>query len=91
MLSLKKEIREAIIEHAQREYPKEACGILAGRIDQRSPVKVYQITRIYKMANVSENPQTCYFIEPKEQLRVFKEMRHQELELVGIYLLLILQ
>lgn len=66
-----------IIEHCRSCYPKEACGILAG--------KRGVVDKVYPMINVSENPIHCYFMDPKEQLKVFKEIRNEGLELVGIY------
>ena len=65
-----------LIRHARNEYPNEACGILAG--------KDGEIKRIYAMTNTDRNP-TTYFMDPKEQFRVFKEMRESNLELVGLY------
>ncbi|MCM8787422.1 MAG: Mov34/MPN/PAD-1 family protein, partial [Candidatus Omnitrophica bacterium] len=44
-----------------------------------------QTKKVYKMTNVSENPETCYFMNPEEQLKVFKEMRKLGLEMIGIY------
>lgn len=66
-----------IIEHCRGVYPKEACGIIAGK-DGRAE-------KIYFMTNVSDDPVHCYFMDPGEQLKVFKEMRNEGLELVGIY------
>lgn len=77
MLFLTKEELQEIIKHCQKEYPKEACGILAGNNGKAS--------KVYKMANTSDNPQTCYFMEPGEQLKIFKEMRRLNLEMLGIY------
>lgn len=68
---------EQIIGHCRSSYPKEACGILAGK---RGVVE-----KVYFMANVSDDPMHCYFMDPKEQLNVFKEMRNEGLELLGIY------
>lgn len=65
-----------LIRHARSEYPNEACGILAG--------KDRQIERIYAMTNTDKNP-TTYFMDPKEQFHVFKEIRESNLELVGLY------
>ena len=109
MLYLTKEQYLTIIEHAKQEYPKEACGILAGSrvftpVNQRSrgfsPVDepkgsipnehegstlVGVVTKVYKMTNISESPQTCYFMNPEEQLKVFKEIRQLGIEMLGIY------
>lgn len=77
MIHLTREQFKEIVEHCQGEYPKEACGILAG-IESR-------ISKVYKMANTSDNPDTCYFMKPEEQLRIFKEMRHSKIEMLEIY------
>ncbi len=66
-----------MVEHCREEYPSEACGILAGKDNL--------ITGVYRMVNTSETPVTCYFMDPQEQLKVFKEMRNSGLEMLGIY------
>lgn len=76
MLTLKKADVQAIFDHCNREYPNEACGILAGRGNRVE--KVYLLT--------SENPSpTFYQIDSQEQFRVLREMREAERDLVGIY------
>ncbi len=77
ILCLTKEILQEIINYCQEEYPQEACGILAGREGR--------VSKVYKMTNISENPETCYFMKPKDQLKVFKELRNLEIEMIGIY------
>lgn len=77
MIYLEKKYLQEIVEHCKGEYPKESCGIIAG--------KEKRVTKIYRMKNVSENPEICYFMEPKEQIKIFKEMRQLETELIGIY------
>lgn len=67
---------DKIIEHAQRAYPLECCGILAG--------KGGKIRRIYPMRNVEES-QFSYFMDPEEQLRVFQEIEEAGLEVSSIY------
>lgn len=76
MLTLDQEQFEIIVAHARKEFPNEACGILAG--------KDGEVKKVYTMANIDKSP-TTYFMEPKEQFRVFKEMRETGLELLGIY------
>lgn len=77
MIYLEKKQFSRMIEHCQKEYPKEACGILAGK-DER-------VSTVYKMVNTSEKPEICYFMQPEEQLKVFKEMRRLGVEMLGIY------
>lgn len=65
-----------MVEHLRAHAPNEACGILAGR-DGR-------VVRVYPMTNVEPTPYS-YFMDPKEQFAVMKEMRKEGLSLVGIY------
>ncbi|MCD5401224.1 M67 family metallopeptidase [candidate division NPL-UPA2 bacterium] len=76
-MKIKKSCFSEMVKHCRKEYPNEACGILAGKDNL--------ITKVYKMANISEIPTTCYFMDPREQLKVFKEMRNARLEMLGIY------
>lgn len=76
MIINKKDLNN-ILNHAKENYPKEACGILCG--------KGNKITKVYNMKNTSENPETCYFMAPEEQLNVFKEIRNENLEMIAIY------
>lgn len=69
---------EAILEQAQRAYPREACGILAGRPGDAG------VERVYPMTNADHSPVT-YLMDPQEQFRAFKEMRRDGLDLVAIY------
>lgn len=77
MLSLTENILKEIKNHCRKEYPKEACGILAGR----KPV----VGKVYHMKNVSETSGSYYFMDPEEQLKVFKEIRNSGLEMLAVY------
>ncbi|MEK7395817.1 MAG: M67 family metallopeptidase [Candidatus Poribacteria bacterium] len=77
MLIIEKEFLSDIIAHAKIDAPHESCGILAGKADH--------VEKVYKMTNTADNPETFYFMDPKEQLKVMKEIRNQELEMIGIY------
>ncbi|MFQ5834731.1 MAG: M67 family metallopeptidase [bacterium] len=76
MITLKRTDLGTIIRHSQTEYPYEACGILAG--------KDGVVSRIYPMTNTDGSP-TTFFMNPEEQLRVFKQMRKMGIEMLGIY------
>lgn len=77
MLYLSKKQAEELVEHSKREFPNEACGILAGKHNS--------VTKIYKMRNTSKASTTCYFMDPREQFQVFKEMRSSGIEMLAIY------
>jgi len=47
---------EEMIRHAQREYPNEACGLLAGK-DGR-------VEKVYQMTNAEHSPVT-YRLDPE--------------------------
>ena len=99
MIYLKTRQLQKIIQHCQDEYPKEACGILAGEPGQQisrtgsddgcelvgTQEQDGKVSKGYKMVNTSETPDVCYFIDPTEQFRVFKEMRRSATEMIGIY------
>ena len=76
MLTLKKTLLDKIISQSRKEFPNEACGILAG--------KAGRVEKVYEMVNAEKSPQT-YFMDSREQLKVMKEMRNLGLEMVGIY------
>ena len=67
---------DEITTHAKAEYPKEACGIIAGQRGVGS--------RVFRMRNADASP-ISYTMEPKEQLQVMKQMRVEELEMLAIY------
>ncbi len=69
-------LSDEIMAHCQREYPKEACGILAGRDDV--------VEQVYPMRNVENSP-IGYSLDPKEQLQVEKHMRASQQRMIGIY------
>ena len=76
MLTLKKELFKRITEHAIREFPNEACGILSGSQGR--------VEKVYEMTNTDKSPQT-FFMDAKEQLKVMKEIRGSGEEMIGIY------
>lgn len=76
MLSLERALIRKITEHALRELPNEACGILSGVAG-----KVY---KVYEMANIKKSPQD-FFMDAGEQLKVMKAIRRDAREMIGIY------
>lgn len=78
MLNMPKVLYDQIITHCQREYPKEACGLLA------AAVVGGPIVQAYPMRNVEDSP-IGYSMDPKEQLHVEKQLRSQGQRLAAIY------
>ena len=77
MIQLPKKIYDAMITHAKSGYPNEACGILAGP-------KLGVASVFFPMRNMDESS-ISYFMDPKEQLKIFKKLREMKLEMVGIF------
>jgi [CysO sulfur-carrier protein]-S-L-cysteine hydrolase len=71
-------ILAAIVEHARRDHPDEACGIVAGPAGSDAP------TRHIPMQNAARST-TFYEVEPTEYLRVYREMLARDEEPVVIY------
>ena len=70
-------LREDILAHARAEAPKEACGLVAGR-NARA-------TRVIRCTNAHPAAVTRYTIDPREQLRAFRDMEANGEDLVAIY------
>ncbi|HEY6748411.1 MAG TPA: M67 family metallopeptidase [Mycobacteriales bacterium] len=78
MLTLDPAVRDAIVAHARRDHPDEACGIVAG------PVGSGRAERVVEMTNAARS-MTRYEFEPAEQLRVYREMDDRDEEAVVVY------
>ena len=68
----------ALWEHAEREHPIEACGVIAGTLADRMP------TRHIQMENSAYSP-TFYEFESKALLHLYKELDDRDEALVVIY------
>ena len=76
MVTISKSIIDRMIIHAEKEYPKECCGLLSG--------KKKQVISIYEIGNDDKSSKT-YFMNPKELFLAEKEIREKREELLGIY------
>ena len=78
MLTIGRDIVDAIVAHARRDHPDEACGIVAGAIGSDQPV------RHVPMDNAERSP-TFYRFDSTEQLRVWTQMDDRDEEPIVIY------
>jgi len=76
MLTIPKSIYDAIIAHARRDFPLEACGILGGADGV--------VSEHYPMANADKSNEH-FTLEPKEQFAVIKDLRAKGKEMLVIY------
>ena len=78
MLELRKDLYDAIVAHARRDHPDEACGVIAGPAGTDKP------ERLIAMTNAERSP-TFYRFDSMEQFQVWKEMDERDEEPVVIY------
>lgn len=67
-----------MIDHCQRQYPLEACGILSGRLALNAVEKVHPMKNADKSA-------VSYSMDSKELLQLTKTLRQEGKEMVGIF------
>lgn len=76
MLNIPKKIYEEMIAHAKKCYPQEACGFVAGK---QSAVQYF-----IPMENIDHSTIT-YTMDPKQQLKAFRKIDGDKLDLLGIF------
>jgi proteasome lid subunit RPN8/RPN11 len=69
---------DAIVAHARRDHPDEACGVVAGPIGSDQPA------RFIPMLNAAMSP-TFYEFDSGDLFRLYKEMDERDEEPVVIY------
>jgi proteasome lid subunit RPN8/RPN11 len=78
VLTIDRAIVDAILAHARRDHPDEACGVVAGPVGSDKPV------RHIPMQNAARS-MTFYEFDSMEYLRVWREMDDRDEEAVVIY------
>ena len=70
MISMNKADYERILEHAKSVVPEEACGLIAGTIEDGNKI----IRKVYVLTNIDHSNEH-FTLDPKEQLAAVKDMR----------------
>ena len=78
MLRIERAHVDAMIAHARRDHPDEACGVIAGPEGSDTP------TRFVPMLNAARSP-TFYEFDSADLLALYKEMAANDEEPVVIY------
>jgi proteasome lid subunit RPN8/RPN11 len=78
VLVIRRDLVDAMVAHARRDHPDEACGVIAG------PEGTDRPERLVEMVNSERSP-TFYRFDSMEQLRVWREMDAAGEEPVVIY------
>lgn len=69
---------DAIVAHARRDHPDEACGVVAGAMGSDLP------TRFVPMLNAAMSP-TFYEFDSTDLLKLYREMDDRDEEPVIVY------
>ena len=78
MLRIDQETHDAIVAHAKRDHPDEACGVVAGPEGSDRP------ERFVPMVNAASSP-TFYEFDPTDLLKLYREMDERGEEPVVVY------
>lgn len=70
MISMNKADYERILEHAKSVVPEEACGLIAGTIEEGNKI----IRKVYILTNIDHSNEH-FTLDSKEQLAAVKDMR----------------
>lgn len=76
MLYIDNKYARQMVAHALEDDPNECCGILAG--------KDGEVLNLYRMINIEASPYR-YRMDPKELLKVYREIEDSRREIVAIY------
>jgi len=77
-LRIDQETYAAIVAHAKRDHPDEACGVVAGPEGSDRP------ERFIPMVNAASSP-TFYEFDPTDLLKLYREMDARAEEPVVVY------
>jgi proteasome lid subunit RPN8/RPN11 len=78
VLTIDRATYDAIVAHAKRDHPDEACGVVAGPEGSDTP------TRFVPMVNAAGSP-TFYEFDSTELLALYKDMDRRGEEPVVVY------
>ncbi len=98
MLKLASRHVDAIRRHGEQEYPAECCGVLLGHVEagrkvvtevvplknlRHDPERAQELLPLAEPGRESERNR--FLIDPREQLRVEKDARERQLDVLGYY------
>jgi proteasome lid subunit RPN8/RPN11 len=77
-VQLRRDLVDAIVAHARRDHPDEACGVIAG------PEGTDRAERFIPMLNAARSP-TYYEFDAGEWLALHRELTKNDEEVVVVY------
>jgi proteasome lid subunit RPN8/RPN11 len=79
MLQLTAQVHAAIVAHAKRDHPDEACGVIAG------PAGSDRALRVIPMPNAAPTPYTLYEFSSADLFALYRDLDERGEEPVVIY------
>ena len=76
MVRLDRAVYDEMVAHALEDRPYEVCGILAGTSNH--------VARAFRARNTEQSP-VRYEIDPRDLIRIFREIDDADLDHLGIY------
>jgi [CysO sulfur-carrier protein]-S-L-cysteine hydrolase len=77
MIRVSRAVQEAMVAHALEERPFECCGLLAGTAGA--------VTASHRAKNAADLFGISYELDPREYLRLSREIDDADREMVGVY------
>jgi proteasome lid subunit RPN8/RPN11 len=82
MLTISQSDYDALRRHGEETYPCECCGVLLGHMEGEQR----QVVEIVRCGNTRDDrPQDRYHIDPHELVRIQRQGRERQLDIVGFY------
>ena len=78
MLRIRRDLVDAMVAHARRDHPDEACGVIAGPEDSDRP------ERFVPMLNAARSP-TFYEFDSADLLKLYRDMDARDEVPVVVY------
>ncbi len=78
MLTIARDVVDAMVAHARKDHPDEACGIVAGPVGSDRP------ERFVPMLNAAMSP-TFYEFDSGDLLRLYRDLDDRDEEPVVVY------
>ena len=83
MIRLSQSAYASLRQHGEETYPHECCGVLLGHFDGDGSKTV---SRVARCGNTREDsPHNRYHIDPRDLIRIQREGRERDEEIVGFY------
>jgi proteasome lid subunit RPN8/RPN11 len=82
MLKISQKDYAEIRRHGEETYPHECCGVLLGQVEGDTRT----VTSTARCGNTrTDSPQNRYHIDPKELVRIQRESRARNEDILGFY------